>query len=103
MRVILDSGASFSSFDAASISIAIGHDVTSAALSMQGVDGRMPEMYRFTPAKFDLDGFDIPPMTMLALHSPLLKTGEVEGLLGVDVMGTHRGIIDLGENLLWLK
>jgi hypothetical protein len=40
---------------------------------------------------------------MLATHSPILKSGELEGLLGVDIMGTHRAIIDLGESLLWLK
>jgi predicted aspartyl protease len=103
VTVMIDSGACYSTFDAESVSLAMEHNVTSTGLVTEGIDGHRQENFRFTPAKFDLGGIELPPLTMLATSSPLLKHGEVEGLLGVDVMGMHRGIVDLGENLLWLK
>lgn len=103
MRARVDSGAVFSVFDPAFVRIALGHNITSMPVQLEGVDGRATENYRFTPTELDFGGFNVQPIMLVATHTPIFSEHGFAGFLGFDLLGLHRGIIDLGDDILWIK
>jgi hypothetical protein len=103
MNAVVDTGAAFSTFDSAYVHALLGHAIPSLPISLSGFDGRVPDEYRFTPTEMDLEGFQVPPVMIVSSNAPMFSKDEVTGLLGVDLLATHRAIIDLGSDTLWLK
>jgi hypothetical protein len=103
MQAKIDSGACFSTFDSTFVRNAVGYDVPALPMDLEGFDGNAQESCRFRPKKFDLEGFDIPPFEIVSARVPSFLRGGFTGLLGVDVLGTHRAVVDFGNDILWMK
>lgn len=103
IRCVVDSGAAFTSFDFPAVKAALKGDVSPTSLTMEGMDGRVQSEFYFTPASFDLGGFSMSPLAMLADHAPFYAHSQVDGLIGADVLGLHRAVIDLGDGILWMR
>jgi hypothetical protein len=104
ISAIVDTGAAFSMFDSVFVRGVLGHAIPSLPMALSGFDGKVADEYRFTPSEFDVDGFKIPPVMLVSSNAAMFaKDGGITGLLGVDLLGTHRAIIDMGRDTLWLK
>ena len=98
----IDCGAASSFFDVDYLK-QIGTRTHWYPLTMMGVDGRAVSVRQFRPDNMMLGGYQVPGREMLAGSSPLLTMAHIQAVLGFDFLRSHRAIIDLGSNLLWLK
>jgi hypothetical protein len=102
-RLVADSGAAFSTFDSVVVRATLGHDLIANPIHMEGLDGRIPEIYRFKPSTLEIGGFSFAPTVLIATATPTFAREGIDGLLGSDFMAMHHGIIDLGDSILWMK
>ena len=103
MRMAIDTGAGFSTFDVGFVRTALGRALTLMEIPIEGVDRKTPDEYRFTPKEIDVGGFRLPPIQLAASQTPSFAEGGINAFMGQDLMGTHRAIVDLGDSVLWLK
>lgn len=102
MQFVVDTGAYFSDFNAESVRAA-GGPLAPAMLPLTGVDGRRQTSYGFMARAMDLGGVALAPEPLLATRSVAFRTLPSDGVVGSDLLGEHRAVIDLGGGTLWLK
>jgi hypothetical protein len=101
-QALLDCGAQYSAFDLDFIN-KTKTPVYRLEMMAHGVDGRLFAVYSFIPWQFVLGTFKVPPVPVAASALPSVQKRGADGLLGYDLLGLHRAIIDLGDGTLWMK
>ncbi len=103
-RAFLDSGATFTTFRNGFVQTALGHEaVQTNDHEFHGVDGHSMQTFRFTANALEVGGFHLPPTTILAAEKGFLEARGLDALIGFDLLGLHRAVIDLGSGVLWMK
>ncbi len=51
----------------------------------------------------NLGGFDVSRQSLLATESASFDKYHYDGLVGVDLLGRHKAILDMGSRTLWLR
>jgi predicted aspartyl protease len=103
MKFLVDTGAPLSDFRAESVRAAMGGDVYQTPLVASGLDGKREASFQFTPPHMDIGGIDLSHESFLSGGAFIFEHEHFDGLVGFDLMGAHRGIIDLGGHILWMK
>jgi len=70
---------------------------------MEGIDGKRLDTYEFKPKTLSVGSFQVDPMRLVAADGVYYTKQGVNALLGFDLLGEHKAIIDLGNSVLWLK
>lgn len=105
LKLLIDSGAGFTNIRAASVRAALNPNeiYSNQWLTLQGLDGKRQTSFYFTPKQFNLSGLDVSGQTLLATDSAGFNKDNYDGLLGVDLLGLHKAILDFGNGILWMK
>ena len=102
LHAIIDTGASYTAFDSQFLSRYLNGRSGMIGFAV-GVDGRNNVIGSFTPRKMMLGSFEIPSSTFTTTKSFGLEIEKVDALIGYDLLASHRAVIDIGSNTLWLR
>jgi hypothetical protein len=103
MKFIVDSGAFVSDFRLSSVHAALREDIGSTILPIAGLDGKRATSFGFTPKSMDIGGFDVSHESFLASEETTFEQDHFDGLVGVDLLGSHSAVVDLGGHTLWMR
>jgi predicted aspartyl protease len=103
MTAIIDCGASFSLFSFDFLKGPANVSAKYVGTEALGVDGRRQPTYLFMPKQIDFGSLKLRPEELMAQSSPMFKTTGHQALFGYDLLAENLAIIDLGNNILWVK
>jgi hypothetical protein len=103
LSAIVDCGANFSEFDLDYVQKVAEARVHDLNLVGRGIVGRNLKISGFTPNELDLGSLNIAPIEIGASSTPYFAKTGANALLGYDLLGVHKAIVDLGHDILWLK
>ena len=103
MKFVVDTGAPLSDFRGESVRAAMRGNVYETPLYQSGLDGKRETSFQFTPEHMDIGGVDLSHESFLSGGAFMFEHDHFDGLVGFDLMGAHRGIIDLGGRILWMN
>jgi predicted aspartyl protease len=103
MKFMLDTGAFVSDFRLQSVREAVREDLNPTILPLGGMDDKYLTSFEFKPRSMDIGGFDVSHQRFLATNSYTFNHYHYDGLVGVDLLGNHQAVIDLGGQTLWMR
>jgi hypothetical protein len=98
----VDSGCAYSAFDFDFVTKA-GTNVVSTPFRPEDVAGHQGQSYGFTPRQLSFGPMDFRSGKLLCYRAPVFAKAKINALLGYDLLGTHRAILDFGHDILWMK
>jgi predicted aspartyl protease len=100
---IVDSGAEFSAFDFDYANRVAQAAPNNLQMSFYGVDGHALTTYSFTPKQLSIGSLAVHPIEITTTKNPYFTKWGANDLLGYDLLGTHKAIVDFGHNVLWMQ
>jgi len=102
LTAMVDCGAPFSTFDLGYVK-AHQQALSTFHSTLRGVDGVAIPTFVFTPKQLNFGPVTFEPTLVVACQAPVFQQNECNALLGYDLLGAHKAIIDLGHEVLWMK
>lgn len=100
---VVDSGNTFTFFDANYVRNTVGAFPRGVPLYGVGIDGRRVPRTLFDTRQLTVGAISFGSIEMSAQDHSYLERLKAQALLGYDLLAEHQAIVDLGNNVLWMK
>ena len=103
MNVVVDCGAPHTAFNADYVTKKCGLEIKPLPFTIHGVDGRQTKGFYFTTRDLFFGTMRVRPTQFTACRAPIFEYSKFDVLLGYDFLAAHQAVIDLGQNVIWMR